>query len=164
MSLKQRLKGQIKRSRGYSEELLAAFETPEQWTHQVHENANHALWFAGHMGVVDDFMISVVDRSQVAGKEGYQEKFGMGSQPVSDPGQYPSPDEVLDYMRDRRKTLLSVLDALSEEDLLKPAPEGTPDFLTDIASVFELAAWHEGLHSGQVSVARKALGNAPVHG
>ena len=37
---------------------------------------------------------------------------------------------------------------LSEEDLAKPIPEGGPAFLTDNASMFELLAWHEGLHCG----------------
>ncbi len=87
----------------------------------------------------------------------------MGSQPSSDPSNYPAPEEVLDYMRDRRKVLLGLLEGLSEDDLAKATPETAPDFLPDVASIFELVAWHEGLHSGQVSVARRGLGQAPVH-
>jgi hypothetical protein len=67
-------------------------------------------------------------------------------------------------MRERRQALLSVLDGLSEEDLSKPTPPGSPEFLPDVASVFETAIWHEGLHSGQVSVVRKALGMPPLMG
>ena len=32
----------------------------------------------------------------------------------------------------------------------------------DVAGVFLLCAWHEGLHAGQVSVARRSLGQPPV--
>ena len=88
----------------------------------------------------------------------------MGSQPTNNPADYPPVEEVIAFMRERRQTLLEVLDAASEDDLAKPAPEGAPDFLPDVASVFEMAAWHEGLHSGQLSVARRGLGNAPLFG
>jgi len=157
MASKDRLKKQVEQARFLSEKLLKAFETPEQWTYQVHEKANHPLWFAGHMGVVDDFMISLIDPSKSSPKADYQAKFGMGSQPTSDPSQYPPPEEVVDYMRDRRSVLIGILDELSEDDLLKPTPEGAPGFLPDYRSVFELVAWHEGWHSGQASVARAAL-------
>jgi uncharacterized damage-inducible protein DinB len=162
MSIKQRLKAQLKQARNYSEGLLASFHTPEQWTHQVHPRANHALWFAGHMGVVDNFLISVIDRERAQPREGFQETFGMGSQPTSDPAKYPAPEEVLAYMRDRRQALLALLESLTEEDLSNPTPTGTPAFLPDYGSLFQLAAWHEGLHSGQVSVAHRALGNPPI--
>jgi hypothetical protein len=65
-------------------------------------------------------------------------------------------------MRERRATLLNVLDGMSEEDLAKKTPNGAPDFLPDAASVFELAVWHEGQHSGQLTVARRALGHPPL--
>jgi hypothetical protein len=65
-------------------------------------------------------------------------------------------------MRERRRALLDVLDGLSDEDLARKTPVGAPEFLPDVASVFELAIWHEGQHSGQVSVARRALGHKPL--
>src|ERR1051325_832547 len=43
VDLKPRLEKQLKQARELSEGLLSAFETPEQWTHQVHTAANHAL-------------------------------------------------------------------------------------------------------------------------
>ncbi len=164
MSVKQRTEAQLKHARGFSEGLLKAFKTPEQWTHQVHENANHALWFAGHMGTVDNFMISLIDPAKCVEKDGYNEKFGMGSQPTSNPADYPPVDEVLDFMRERRIALMALLDSLNEADFTKPTPESAPDFLPDYGSVFQICAWHEGLHSGQVTVARRALGNEPIAG
>jgi hypothetical protein len=65
-------------------------------------------------------------------------------------------------MRERRQTLLETLEGLTDRDLAKKTPAGAPDFLPDVASVFELAIWHEGQHSGQVSVARRALGHKPL--
>lgn len=162
MDLKGRLQRQLTTIRQMSERFLSAFETPEQWTHQVHENANHPLWFAGHMGMVDDFMLSLLAADKAGVEDRYREKFGMGSRPTSDPADYPDPQEVLSFMRRQRENLLAVLAGLSDEDLSRPSPEGTPDFAPDVASVFETVVWHEALHAGQVTVARRALGFAPL--
>jgi uncharacterized damage-inducible protein DinB len=162
MSQKERLRRQLVRVRQNSERLLADFQTPEQWTFQVHPSCNHALWFVGHMATSDNFFLSLVapDKSQKLPE--FQAKFGMGSQPTNQPSEYPAPESVLAAMRERRQALLAVLDGMSDEDLAKNTPEGAPDFLPDAASVFELAIWHEGQHSGQVSVARRALGYKPL--
>ena len=164
MSLKSCLKSQLLASRDYSEKLLSAFDTPQAWVHQVHSHANHPLWFAGHMGVSDDFFISLVAPQRVARRPDLVERFGTGSQPVGDPSAYPPVDDVLGYMRERRQTLLDVLDSMSDEELQRTTPPGTPDFLRDYAAVFQTASWHEGLHSGQVSVTHRALGHKPVTG
>lgn len=65
-------------------------------------------------------------------------------------------------MRERREALLGILDELSDEDLGNKTPPGSPDFLPDIGSVFETAIWHEGLHSGQLSMIRRSLGHKPL--
>jgi hypothetical protein len=164
MSLKQRLHRQLQSARQLTEGLLATFKTPEQWTHQLCPSANHPLWCAGHMAVSDNFFLSLIDKSQVRGIDGFKERFDVGSRPTSNSSDYPPPAEVLAQMRERRQALLDALERLSEEDLSKPTPPGAPDFLPDYASVFELAIWHEGLHSGQISVVRKALGMPPLMG
>lgn len=162
MSAKERMRGQLEFARNFTEGLLQNFKEPADFTFQVHPKANHAMWFAGHIAHSDNFFISIIDPSKAVEKEGFGELFGMGSQPTSDPSAYPSPEEVLSFLRERRETLLEVLDSLSDEDLAKATPEGTPDFLPDVSSVFEMAAWHEGLHAGQATVASRGLGNRPV--
>jgi len=162
MELKQRLQRNLTNMRQNSERLLADFKTPQQWTFQVHPACNHALWFAGHMAASDNFFLSLVAPNKVRQLPDFQEKFGMGSQPTNDPAAYPDPELVLTAMRERRAELLEVLDELSEDDLARKTPSGTPDFLPDVGSVFEMAVWHEGQHSGQLTVARRALGYAPL--
>jgi len=162
MSQKERLQRQLVRVRQNSERLLADFRTPEQWTFQVHPSCNHALWFAGHMATSDNFFLSLVAPEKSQRLPEFQAKFGMGSQPTNQPAEYPAPESVLATMRERREELLAVLEKMTDEDLARKTPPGAPDFLPDIASVFELAIWHEGQHSGQVSVARRALGHKPL--
>jgi hypothetical protein len=162
MSAKQRLKKQLEAARDYSRALLADFKTPEEWTRQVHPNANHALWFAGHMAVSDNFFVSHIAPEKTVKRPEFEKAFGTGSQPTSNPADYPPPEDVLEFMNERRRTLMGVLEALDERELEQPLPKGTPDFLPDVGSVFETAVWHEGLHSGQLSVCRRAMGHKPV--
>jgi hypothetical protein len=161
MSWKDRLKRQLLSARQTSEAFLADFKTPEEWVSQVHGEANHALWFAGHMGISDNFFISVVDPAHVVKTPDLETRFGMGSRPTNRVADYPPVEQVLAFMRERRGTLLQLLDQMSDDDLTRSTPEGAPAFLPDFGSVFEIAVWHEGLHSGQLSVARRALGHQP---
>lgn len=147
-----------------TERLLADFHTPEQWTKQVQSQCNHALWFMGHMAHTDNFMISILDPSKAKKIDGYAEKFGTGSTPSPRPEDYPPPEEVAEAMRERRGTLLSILESLSDEELARPTPKGTPEFIPDYAAIFETVVWHEGLHSGQLTVLRKVLGMPSVMG
>src|SRR5439155_23687031 len=117
---------------------------------------------AGHMATSDYFFLSLVASERAVQLPDFQAKFGMGSQPTSDPGAYPEPESVLTMMRERRATLLTSLEKMNDDDLAKKTPAGAPEFLPDIASVFELAVWHEGQHNGQLSVARRALGHKPL--
>jgi len=162
MFVKERLRKQLVSARDYSRQLLADFRTPEEWTHQVHPNANHALWFAGHMAVSDNFFVSNIAPEQTLHRPEFEAAFGTGSQPTSDPAEYPSAADVLEYMNERRATLLAAFDALDDADFEKSLPPGTPDFLRDVGAVFETAVWHEGLHSGQLSVCRRAMGHRPL--
>jgi uncharacterized damage-inducible protein DinB len=162
MSLKDRLLRQLTSTRQQSERLLADFQTPDQWTFQVHPACNHALWFAGHMATSDNFFLSLVAPEKATDLPDFQAKFGMGSQPTSDPASYPTPQSVQATMRDRRAALVAALDGMTDDDLAQKTPTGAPEFLADVGSVFELAIWHEGQHSGQLSVARRALGHKPL--
>ncbi len=164
MSLQQRLQRQLHSTRQMSEKLLADFKSPHDWVHQVHPGCNHALWFVGHMANTDNFLLSLVSPASTIPLSGFNTRFGMGSQPTDQPDQYPPPETVLATMGERRSKLLEVLATLSDDDLAKKTPEGAPEFLPDFASVFELAIWHEGLHAGQLSVTRRALGHQPLVG
>jgi uncharacterized damage-inducible protein DinB len=114
------------------------------------------------MANADNFFLSLVAPEQSRPMPEYAARFGMGSQPTSNPADYPPPQEVLTAMRERREHFLAALDELTDYDLSRKLPAGTPDFLSDVGSVFELAIWHEGQHNGQLSVARRALGHKPL--
>jgi len=163
MTLADRLLRLLENIRESSEKMLDAFKTPEDWTRQVVPGTNHAMWFAGHMASSDNFFISKIAPERVRQFEGWDKLFGMGSKPTNDPDDYPPVAEVHDAMRERRTTLLALLRGRSDAEMNGPPPTGGSDFLPDLASIFEMAIWHETLHLGQVSVVRRSLGYRPLH-
>lgn len=163
MTPKERLRKRLTTARAFTERLLEDFHTPQEWTTQVCDQTNHALWIAGHLALTDNFFLTQVAPEKAVGRDDYQTLFGVGSQPVADPDHYPAAAEVLEYLRDRRSTLLAQFDAFDEAAMSTPTPDGTPDFLNDIGAVFETAVWHEGMHTGQLSVVRRSLGYDPVN-
>jgi uncharacterized damage-inducible protein DinB len=162
MRLADRLTRQLKQSREFCEKLFEAFKSPEDWTHQIAPGTNHALWFAGHMATADNFFISSIDPSKKRELDDWSKYFGMGSKPTSDPDAYPPVAEVLDVMRERRAVLLEILGVMADADLLRPTEGDMASFCPDYASIFEMAVWHEGLHAGQITMVRRALGHKPV--
>jgi uncharacterized damage-inducible protein DinB len=162
MSLADRLTRQLKQSREFCEKLFDAFKSPKDWTHQIAPGTNHALWFAGHMASADNFFIGMIDPNKKRDLDDWGKLFGMGSKPTSDPDDYPPVAEVLDVMRERRAALLEILGVMADVDLLKPTSADMAAFCPDFASIFEMVAWHEGMHAGQITMVRRALGHKPV--
>lgn len=162
MQLAARLLRQLEMIRETSEKILAAFETPEDWTHQVVPGTNHALWFAGHMATADNFFISRIAPDRAKKFDDWDKLFGIGSKPTSEPDEFPPVAEVLDAMRERRGVFLELLRGRSDAELAGPPATGASDFLPDLGSIFEMATWHETLHLGQVTVVRRALGHRPL--
>lgn len=162
MSIVHRLIAGLKFSREFTRQVLDEFQTEEDWLSRPHDRANHAMWFAGHMGLVDNSTIGMLAPSQLVRRTGFKELFGMGSTPSDDPADYPSPAEIREWMDDRRAVLLEHAERLTDEDLSRPTPQGAPPFLKDLGQVLQFMAWHEGMHSGQITVPHRALGHAPI--
>ena len=166
MDLKEHAKYALQRARWITEQLLESFQTEDDWFYQCHPTANHAMWIVGHLGLADNSFTSRF-REQLADKPaGWDELFWFGSELQSDRGVYPSSDEVLTYFRNRRETLLSTIDDLTDDELQAPAPPagemhpvaGAPC----IGHILLFAASHEWMHSGQLTVARRGLGHTPL--
>jgi hypothetical protein len=166
MELRNHARHALAFSRRLSSGLLASFKTPEDWVFQIHPKANHALWIAAHIGMGDNSIVGRFRQDLTKKPDGWNELFWFGSQPRADASVYPAAEEVVSYYHDRRGVLLRVLDELSDETLRSPAPTtgerspiaGAPS----IGHLFIFASQHEAMHSGQLTVAHRALGHAPL--
>jgi uncharacterized damage-inducible protein DinB len=166
MELRDHARHALTFSRRLSSGLLASFKTPEDWVFQIHPKANHALWIAAHLGLVDNSIAGRFRPAVATKPEGWDALFSFGSQPKADASFYPSAEEVIAYYHDRRGVLMRVLEELSDDELRAPAPAtgerspiaGAPT----IGHLFIFTSQHEAMHSGQLTVAHRALGHAPL--
>ncbi|MFT5525193.1 MAG: putative damage-inducible protein DinB [Pirellulaceae bacterium] len=166
MDFKAHAKYSLERARWLTEQLLESFKTENDWFYQSHDKANHALWVIGHLALADNMFASKFRESTGSKPDGYDELFWYGSELQDDRSKYPDKDEVLAYFRDRRENLMKVLDELSEEELSAPGPG--PEESSPIAGAPALgqllifATYHEGMHTGQLTVAHRGLGQEPL--
>ena len=153
-------------SRQISEGILASFQNDDDWYYQAHPKANHALWIIGHLGLADNHFASMFREDENNKPAGYEELFWFGTEPGSDRSKYPPADEVLAYFRERREHLLKVLGEVSDEELMAPAPaeneKGPLAGAPSMGHAFQFAAFHEGIHTGQLSVCHRGLGHPPL--
>ncbi len=164
MKLAQRLLLQLQFGRNFFDLLLADFKTPEQWTHQVCPGGNHALWIVGHLANSDNAIVGMIAPEKKVEGPAFTAKFRAGTQPTGNPSDYPPAEEVLAYWRERRQALASVVEGLTDADLEKPLPQGSPlaARLPDAGGLVSFISFHEGMHAGQLTMARRALGFKPV--
>jgi uncharacterized damage-inducible protein DinB len=162
MELKQRIKWQLETFRQFGEQFFSAFKTPQDWTYEIFPGANHALWIIGHLSMVDNNVLSRLFPGKGVDKPDYSEKFGRQSKPSPNAADYPPPEEVLAFFHERRIVLLECIDNMSAEDFEQPVPPPKPPFINNVWQLLSFMAIHESLHMGQLSMCRRALGNAPI--
>ena len=165
MDLKAHARYELENARRMTEGMLLSFESADDWFYQAHPKANHALWIVAHLALADNAFLSRFRPESGHKPEGWDDLFWFGSS-LHDRSAYPSANDVLAYFRDRRRTLLEVFEQLTDEELAAPAP--APEERSPIAGapcmghLFIFAARHEGIHSGQLSVAHRGLGHDPL--
>ncbi|MCH2117364.1 MAG: DinB family protein [Pirellulales bacterium] len=166
MDLKAHARFSLQKSRNLAERLLDDFKTREDWLFQPHSKANHALWITAHIALADNQFGAVFRPDSARKPDGWDEWFWFGSQLREDTGVYPDHEEVYAYYQNRRETLLEVLDELTVDELSGPAPEaagqGPLAGAPSMGFAFFFIAYHEGVHTGQLTVVHRALGNAPL--
>src|SRR5262245_52731759 len=154
MDTKEQIKWQLQTIRQFDEQFLPALKSPEDWTHQVFPGSNHALWVVGHLAMVDNNVLGKLFPDKSIPKHGWSERFGRQSKPSANPADYPPPDEVLAFFRNRRTCLLDAIDQLSQADLEQSVPPPVPPSIQDARQLFAYLSLHEGIHLRQVALCR----------
>ncbi|MEO1008436.1 MAG: DinB family protein [Planctomycetota bacterium] len=122
------------------------------------EGTNHAGWVAGHIANTDAGLMQAVGGPKSMLNPRWNELFGDGSTCTAGPSAYPSRDEIIDTLARTRAALRDWLSGLSEAELLEPIEGDLGRFANSRAMLMSSIAFHEGFHSGQASVARRANG------
>lgn len=157
MQTKQQARVALEFARMFSKGLID--ETPQdKWLHQPTAGANHVLWNVGHLGVSHHWVRCQIDSSVPPGDEKWRKLFAGGSTPVNDAAAYPKIEEVRAYYEKQWDAVLSLLDKISDAELDAPVPKDSELFSKNKLGLFYFIAWHEGLHAGEIAMARKAAG------
>ena len=153
-----------KAAMGFSRRMLLGLleEIPQdRWLHQPCAGGNHAQWIAGHIASEDDDVLTKLKPRPSKLPDGWVAQFGMGSTPSPDARKYPSKGKVMEVLASQREELLSWFASMDEVQLSAPVPDDWKSFAPTYGALMPGLAWHEGLHTGQLTVVRKSLGIKP---
>jgi hypothetical protein len=120
----------------------------------------HTLWVLGHLAYIEALVI----RRLMLGEENpladWEAVFD-GADVSGDVRRYPSFDDVLGRCREVRKSTLTLVDSLSEDDLDTTSaivPAGFEDTFGTYRLCLQYAADHWYMHRGQLADARRTAG------
>lgn len=119
---------------------------------------NHAAWIMGHIAVSEDFFRSTMGGAPSQFPLSWGTMFGINSECVPDAKKYPPKAELLDALGKSRAAFVGWASGLDEAGLRRELPENLRQFGPDVAAMIAKMAFHEGFHTGQFSVARRAQG------
>jgi DinB superfamily len=136
----------------------------DKLTHQPFPGANHALWLMGHLANADDFFMAELGKKPMPQFEKTKALFFMGSKPTPNVKDYPPIEEIRSYLSSAREGLVSWFKSMPPTQLAAPLPEDWKPFAPTYGALMFSIAWHEGLHTGQLTTLRKSLGLSPKFG
>jgi uncharacterized damage-inducible protein DinB len=92
--------------------------------------------------------------------EDYSNLFGQGSTPIADESKYPDKETLLSQLSQQHERVAQAYEASNETLLNEPNPneDMRQVFPTKGVLLAMLLGSHEGIHAGQISVWRRALG------
>jgi hypothetical protein len=146
----------------YAKKLVADIPK-EKMCEQPAPGMNHAAWVLGHLAFVADSMIGVFDQKPSMSPE-WKALFNLSSKPTADRAVYPSKAELLAAHERAYARLSTAVSAASEESLERefPNPKLRGALPTVGIAMVHILGSHHGLHLGQLSAWRRALGLPPA--
>jgi len=132
--------------------------------YQPFAGANHALWILGHLANADEYFVAELTKKPMPKFEKTKGLFFMGSKPGPNAKDYPSLSELKNYLASARESLVGYFKSLSPAQLVAPLPDDWKTFAPTYGELMFSIAWHEGMHTGQLTTIRKALGLPPKMG
>jgi hypothetical protein len=143
--------------------MLVAEVPDERMAEQPVAGANHPAWVLGHLAWAADGTLE-----KLGGKRAlpatWPALFGSGSKPSATRSLYPSKDELLRTLEQSYQNLRQQAGAASPQQLSQPttsprAKEALPTFKEFLGF---LLTGHVGIHLGQLSSWRRAIGMPPM--
>jgi uncharacterized damage-inducible protein DinB len=142
----------------YAKKLVADL-SDEQMCAQPAPGMNHAAWVLGHLAYVFDSMTGVFDHKPNMAAE-WKTLFNLASKPLPDRSLYPAKPELLTAYETHYLRIASEVNKASDETLARefPNPRLRPLLPTIGVAMVHILTSHQGVHLGQLSAWRRAIG------
>lgn len=125
--------------------------------------ANHLAWQLGHLIASEHAHMNVLSPDCMPPlPNGFRDRHVRATADVDDPAAFLTKAEYLAERTRQRDGTLTLLQALSDEDLQRPVPEDLRYFGPTVAHVFSGEALHWAMHAGQWTIIRRKLGKPPL--
>lgn len=121
---------------------------------------NPAIWTLGHLAYVRADFVWMLTGEKLYPPE-WVPLFKIGSEPLEDTHQYPTPDLCWELLTKCKEKLEAFLETATEEDFAS-APNGANPFFPTKAAVFVHLTHHEAHHTGNLALVRRMLGKEKV--
>ena len=120
---------------------------------------NHLAWQLGHLISSEVQLLNSVAPGQgIELPVGFADAHSKAACNNNDPASFRGKSVYAELFDKIRAASLAVLDAYSQSDLDKPAPEDFRKFCPTMGDMFTLIATHPLMHAGQFVVVRRQLG------
>ena len=135
--------------------------SPAEFAAQPVPGANSVAWMVGHLALTDRRVTGLLGGAVPLLPDGFEAKFKTTKQPATEQKDLGDPKELVAVFDAHRAALVAAVRAATPEALNAPMPNPHPLFTT-VGEAAVFMAVHLGLHGGQVTVIRRALGYPPV--
>lgn len=156
----------IEFARNYSQSLLEGL-SDDDWFWTPDTFTTHIAWQVGHLAM-SEYGLTLfqqrgrdlaVDKDLMSSK--FRKLFMRGTTPVADREAYPAPSEILatlDRVHEQMRTEIVTFDGAQLDEPLGP-PHAA--YATRYGALL-FAGDHEMIHSGQIGILRRLMGNPPL--
>jgi hypothetical protein len=149
-------------ARRYTATLLDTIPADE-WFRMPGGSPTHVAWQVGHLAMAENRLVY----ERVCGGTGllapeFIQQFSRESVADPDPANHPSPSDLRATLDRVHSVTLDVLATIPDAALDEPAPGIKHRYCTLKWEFIRWAGHHEMLHTGQIGLLRRMLGQAPV--
>jgi hypothetical protein len=141
-------------------ERMLADISADQFCQQPPGLPNHPAWLVGHLAFVRVAMLKQLGDTPTEFPEAWLPLFGRNSTPNDELANYPSKTELWDVFSRLQQMAITRVMALTPEQLEQP--HGIETFKKSLPTlgdlILQMLVAHDGLHVGQLSDWRRALG------
>ena len=135
--------------------------TPAEFEAQPVPGVNSVAWMLGHLALSDRRVLGLFGVTPPALPDGFEAKFKTTKQAAVEQKGLGDPAALLAVFDAHRRALVEAVRAATPASLAAPLAAPHPLFGT-VGEAAAFMAVHLGLHAGQVTVIRRALGYPPL--